>query len=126
MALGPQFRRKEYGYNTVLVCSSVAVINSITKDKCADKGVHFRLHLLFRGKSGWELRAGAVVGGEGEAVCWFAHWSLFENSTSPTRKLRQRRALCQRMLRAEQVPSNAAIPRDRSWSGTRLHALQLK
>lgn len=60
MALRPQFWGKEYGYNnTVLVCLSVAVINTIAKDKYGER-VCFSLHLLFRGKSGQELKAGAV------------------------------------------------------------------
>lgn len=64
-SLGPQFQGKKYGYNTDLVCFSVAVINSIANNKCGDKGVNFRLHLLFRGESGRELKAGAMGGGEG-------------------------------------------------------------
>lgn len=106
MALRPQCQNQEYGYNnTVLVSFSVAITNTITKDKFGERGVYFCLHLLLRGKPGQKLKGGVM--GEG---CLLVCPLEFETSTSPTRKLRQRSALCQRMLRAEQVPSIAATP----------------
>lgn len=63
VALRPPFRGMEYGYNnTVLACFSVAIIITIAKDKSEEKEIYFHLYLLFRGRSGQELQAGANGG----------------------------------------------------------------
>lgn len=58
---GFSFGVRNMGIITVFICFFVAVINSIAKDKFGEKGVYFLLHLLSRGKSGQELKAGAVT-----------------------------------------------------------------